>query len=209
MPVVINFKICDNAEACNGIRVCPVGAFQWNAEKKTLEIDEEKCINCGKCATSEESCQVGAIRFAKNQEELKKLKKEIEQDPRTIKDLMVDRYGAQPINLPFRHKESEVQQILTTKRPIIMEVFNEDSEECLIKSIPVKEIFDRLDIPNLSYKKVEVDTEEFMEKYDIQELPSFLMFQSGKLIGKIEGYYSIEEKEILFEKIKEIFNQNG
>ena len=137
------------------------------------------------------------------------MKKEIEQDPRTIKDLMVDRYGAQPINLPFRHKESEVQQILTTKRPIIMEVFNEDSEECLIKSIPVKEIFDRLDIPNLSYKKVEVDTEEFMEKYDIQELPSFLMFQSGKLIGKIEGYYSIEEKEILFEKIKEIFNQNG
>ena len=58
MPVIINYKICDNAEACSAINVCPVGAFKWNAEKKSLEIDNDKCINCGKCAVSEESCPV-------------------------------------------------------------------------------------------------------------------------------------------------------
>lgn len=53
MPVIINFKVCDNAEVCDAIKVCPVGAFKWNEEKKTLEIDKEKCIDCGKFATSE------------------------------------------------------------------------------------------------------------------------------------------------------------
>ena len=204
MSVIINFKVCDNAEACNGIKVCPVGAFQWNAEKKTLEIDEDKCINCGKCATSTESCEVGAIRFAKDEEGLQKIKKEIEEDKRTIKDLMVDRYGAQPINMPFYCKEDELQKVISTKRTVLIEVFNEDSEECLIKSIPVKEIFDNLKDDNLAYRKLEVETDGFMKKYDIEELPSILIFKSGKVIGKIDGYYSNDEKEELFAKIKEI-----
>ena len=85
MSVIINFKVCDNAEACNGIKVCPVGAFQWNAEKKTLEIDEDKCINCGKCATSTESCEVGAIRFAKDEEGLQKIKKKLKKIKEPLK----------------------------------------------------------------------------------------------------------------------------
>ena len=202
MPVIINFKVCDNAEACNGIRVCPVGAFNWNAEKKTLEIDNDKCINCGKCATSEESCNVGAIRFAKDDEEFQKIKKEIEEDPRTIKDLMVDRYGAQPINMPFYCKENQLAKVTSTKRPILIEVFKEETEECLIKSIPIKDIFNGLNIPDLTYRKLEVETDEFMKRYDIKELPSILIFKSGKLIGKIDGYYSNEDKDILIEKIK-------
>lgn len=204
MPVVINFKICDNAEACNGIKVCPVGAFKWNSEKKTLEIDEDKCINCGKCATSEESCEVGAIRFAKNEEELQKIKKEIEEDTRTIKDLMVDRYGAQPINMPFITKEEEFEKVISTKRIVLMELFNEDSEECLIKSIPIKEIFETFGDIELSYRKLEIKTEKLIKEYDIKELPSMLIFEEEKMIGKIDGYYSNEDKEAFFEKMKEI-----
>lgn len=206
MPVIINFKVCDNAEACDAIKVCPVGAFNWNEEKKTLEIDKEKCIDCGKCATSEESCKVGAIKFAKNEEELEKIKKEIEEDERTIKDLMVDRYGAQPINMPFYCKEEELEKVISTKRTVLVEVFNEDSEECLIKSVPIKEIFNSLDVPDLTYRKVEVETDEFMKKYDIKELPSILVFKSEQLIGKVDGYYTNEEKEILIQKIKTILH---
>lgn len=204
MPVVINFKVCDNAEACNGIKVCPTGAFRWNEEKKTLEIDEEKCINCGKCATSEESCGVGAIRFAKNEEELEKIKREIAEDKRTIKDLMVDRYGAQPINMPFYCKENELEKVTSTKRTVLIEVFKEETEECLIKSIPVKEVFDMLNIADLTYRKLEAETDEFIKKYGIKELPSLLIFKSGKMIGKIDGYYSIEDKEEFIKKIREM-----
>ena len=34
MPVLINFKICDNSEAYDGITACPVGAFHWDKKKK-------------------------------------------------------------------------------------------------------------------------------------------------------------------------------
>lgn len=208
MPVIINFKICDNAEACDAIKVCPVGAFNWNNNKKTLEIDEKKCINCGKCATAEESCKVGAIRFAKNEEELQKIKKEIEEDERTMKDLMVDRYGAQPINMPFYCKEEELEEVISTKRTVLVEVFNEDSEECLIKSIPIKEIFSDLNIEDLTYRKLEVETDGFMKKYEIKELPSILIFKSGELIGKIEGYYSNEHKEKFIKKLETIISKH-
>lgn len=206
MPVIINFKVCDNAEACDAINVCPTQAFRWNSEKRTLEIDKNKCIDCGKCATLEESCKVGAIRFAKTEEELQKIKKEIEEDKRTIKDLMVDRYGAQPINMPFYCKENELEKVISTKRTVLVEVFNEDSEECLIKSIPVKEIFNELNIPDLTYRKLEVKTDEFMNKYNVKELPSILIFKSEKFLGKIDGYYSNDEKEILIDKIKKIIS---
>lgn len=43
-----------------------------------------------------------------------------------------------------------------------------------------------------------------MKKYEIKELPSLLIFKSEKMIGKVDGYYSNEEKEQLFEKIKGI-----
>lgn len=203
MPVVINFKVCDNAEVCNAINVCPTGAFRWNKEKKTLEINEELCINCGLCATSEDSCQVGAIKFAKTEEDLEKIKKEIEEDPRTIADLMVDRYGSQPINMPFCCKEDELESVLTTSKICFIEVLKEDLEECLIKSIPIKEIINNT-TNNCLYRKVELESDNIIKKFDIKELPALLIFKDNNLLGKVEGYYPIEQKEDFINKINDI-----
>lgn len=203
MPVVINFKVCDNAEACNAINVCPTKAFIWNEEKKTLEIDDEKCINCGLCATSEESCQVGAIRFAETNEELKKIKKEIEEDPRTIADLMADRYGGQPISMPFCCSVEELPKVLTTSKLCMIEIYNDDSIECLIKSIPIKEILNNIKEETI-YRKVKVKTNKILKQYDIQELPSLLFFKDGEFIGKYEGYIEENNKEVLFNAINKI-----
>ena len=41
-------------------------------------------------------------------------------------------------------------------------------------------------------------------KYEINELPSLLIFKDKNLLGKIEGYYSVEQKEDLINLIKEI-----
>ena len=43
MAVLINFKICDNDKACNGMSICPKGVFSWDDEKHTLVIDNSKC----------------------------------------------------------------------------------------------------------------------------------------------------------------------
>ena len=125
-----------------------------------------------------------------------------------MKDLMVDRYGAQPINMPFYCKEKELEEVISTKRTVLVEVFNEDSEECLIKSIPIKEIFSDLNIEDLTYRKLEVETDEFMKKYGIKELPSILIFKSGEHIGNIDGYYSNEDKEIFIKKIETIISKS-
>ena len=39
MPVLINFKICDNAKECGGIAVCPTGAISYVENKESLVID--------------------------------------------------------------------------------------------------------------------------------------------------------------------------
>ena len=57
------------------------------------------------------------------------------------------------------------------------------------------------------YRKLEVQTNEFMKKYDINELPSLLFFRDGKILGKVEGYYDETQKEKLIEKICAIIGE--
>lgn len=193
MAVLINFKICDNAKECGGITVCPTGALSWDEENETIKIDNDKCICCGAC---ERSCPVNAIKVAFSDEEYDKIAKEIEDDPRTIKDLFVDRYGAAPLSEFFMISEDEIENKLTDGI-VLVELYNDDSIECLLKSIPVKEI--TKDLPK--------DTLFFKAESKEENLPALLIYKNKKLLGKIEGYYTIDQKEELMNKIKEILGE--
>lgn len=196
MPVLINFKICDNAKECNGIAACPTGALSWNKIKKEIKVDNTKCVSCGKC----EVCGVGAIHVARNQEEYDKIKKEIDSDPRKLEDLFIDRYGASPINLPFLIEDKHFQiEVAESSKLTVAEIFKEDSIECLLKSIPIKDLFRGIDI---KYRKVNAKNEELLNKYKIEKLPTLIFFKEGKLLGKVEGYYDNKKKEGLIKKIK-------
>jgi NAD-dependent dihydropyrimidine dehydrogenase PreA subunit len=200
MPVLINFKICDNSEDCSGIEVCPTGAFHWDEKNKTIAVDSSKCISCGTC---EKSCPVDAIRVAKTQEEYKKIKKEIDEDPRKVSDLFIDRYGAQPIHPGFLIPQEKFNvQILRSTKLAAVELFNKKSIMCLLKSIPVKYLFEDMDI---KYRKIDVESDEsLLKKYGIKALPSLLFFKDGKLLGKIEGYFEIENQKELKKKTDKI-----
>ena len=206
MAVLINFKICDNDKACSGKSVCPNGVFGWDEINNTLTVDNEKCISCGLC---EKACMVSAIKVAKTEEEYEKIKKEFDEDPRSINDLLVDRYGATPIDEAMIAKEEEIKiKLLNAQRPLVVELYNEDSIMCLLKSIPIKEIADNFD-KETRYRKIEVVSEELLKEYDIKELPSLLLFKDNKLLGKIEGYYDESLKEELINKIKSILETNN
>ena len=160
MAVLINFKICDNDKACSGMSACPNNVFSWDEENKTLLIDNSKCVSCGLC---EKACMVSAIRVAKNQEEYNKIQKEFDEDKRTINDLLVERYGGKPIDPAMIGKEKEiVLKLNEAKRPLIVELFNEDSIMCLLKSIPMKKIANLFD-ENTRYRKVEVTSNEILD----------------------------------------------
>lgn len=196
MSVLINFKICDNAKECGGIAICPTGALKWNEEKEKIEIDNDKCISCGQC---ENECPIGAIRVAKTEEEYKKIKEEIDNDPRSQKDLFVDRYGAAPLSDFFMLDINELKDKINKNNNIIVELYNDDSIECLLKSIPIKDIVEN---DNTLFYKIECDDEN-KKTLNINELPAILVYKNGEIAGKIEGYYSVDQKEELFEKINQ------
>lgn len=204
MAVLINFKICDNDKACSGMSACPNNVFSWDEENKTLLIDNSKCVSCGLC---EKACMVSAIRVAKNQEEYNKIQKEFDEDKRTINDLLVERYGGKPIDSAMIGKEKEiVLKLNEAKRPLIVELFNEDSIMCLLKSIPMKKIANLFD-ENTRYRKVEVTSNEILEQYGIKELPALLFFKEGNFLGKFEGYVDENDENMLVDEIKRILNK--
>lgn len=204
MAVLINFKICDNDKACSGMSACPNNVFSWDEENKTLLIDNSKCVSCGLC---EKACMVSAIRVAKNQEEYNKIQKEFDEDKRTINDLLVERYGGKPIDPAMIGKEKEiVLKLNEAKRPLIVELFNEDSIMCLLKSIPMKKIANLFD-ENTRYRKVEVTSNEILEQYGIKELPALLFFKEGNFLGKFEGYVDENDENMLVDEIKRILDK--
>ena len=145
---------------------------------------------------------VSAIKVAKTKEEYEKIEKEYEEDPRTINDLLVERYGAMPIDAAMIGSAEEIEEkLLGATRPFIVELYNEDSIMCLLKSIPVKKIADTFD-EETRYRKIEVKDNTLLEKYNVKELPSLLFFRNQKLIGKIEGYVEEDDKEALFSRIR-------
>ena len=199
MAVIINFKICDNAKECGGVAVCPAGALSWDEKKKTIKIDNSKCLSCGKC---EKACAIGAIKVAKNDKQYAKLKKEIDEDPRKASDLFIDRYGAQPIHPAFLIEEGKFDlDGLQSKKKTAIEFFNDDSIMCLLLSIPIKEL---IGVSPVNYLKLKVGKGDILKGYKISKLPALLFFDGGKMIGKIEGYYDKDKKEELRSKISKI-----
>ncbi len=198
MAVLVNFKICDNAKECGGIAVCPTGALSWNEEKESIQIDNEKCISCGLC---EKECPIGAFTVAKNEEEYEKAKQEIDNDPRTTKDLFVDRYGAVAISDFFKIELDDIKEKSEKDVITLIEVYNPDVAECLLKSIPIKELTKNLPKDTLFYK---TESDKIIVNYGIKELPALLVFKSGKLLGHIDGYYTIDDKEVVLSKLNDI-----
>lgn len=203
MAVLINFKICDNAKECGGIAVCPTGALSWDEEKETIVIDNSKCISCGRC---EKECPIGAFSVAKDEKEYAKMKKEIDDDPRTTKDLFVDRYGAAPISEFFQIEEGDVEEKIAKDCITLIEMYNLDEVACLLKSIPIKDLTKELPKDTLYYKMEE--SSKIKEEYDISECPVLLVFKKGKLLGKIEGYYTTEDSDEVVSKLDKIVNGN-
>ena len=198
MPVLINTKICDNSPECSGIEACPTGALFFDKKKKEIGFDESKCTDCGKCIC----CPVGAIYLAHDDKEFEDIKKLLDKDPRKISDLFVNRYGAHLLPDHYVIDESEIKtKVVDYPGKVVLEVITDDSIECLLKSIPVKELF--VDSEYATYRKALVNNLDNMKEYDIKKYPCLLFFDNGELKGKIGGYFNISKKDELIEKIKE------
>lgn len=198
MPPIINFKICDNSADCNGITKCPFGVFGWDDKKKTITVDIGRCADCGACA---DFCTVNAIRYAKDQEEYEKIKREIDEDTRTVADLFVDRYGATPLDdkYLFELSPEKVKNRIESNRPVIVEFNDYDTVECLLKSIPIVEI-SREFHPDATYSRFFVKPQDF-KTYGVAKTPCLKFYHHGKLLGELPYFHKGDQDEYM-EKIR-------
>ena len=199
MPTIINFKICDNSADCNALTGCPKGCFSWDDKEKTIKIDNSKCSGCSAC---EDFCPIGAIRFAKDDKQFAKIQKEIEKDPRTRSELMVDRYGADTVAYTLELSKEKFAKRIQSKIPVIVEFNSRETIECLLKSIPVRFIQNEFD-KNASYEKLFIDKKDFAD-WEIKTTPCLKFYREGRLVGQIDGYFDDESKFELFRTIREI-----
>ena len=204
MAILINFKICDNAKECDCISACPMKAFSWDAKKKTIKVNEKKCISCGKCV---KACTVSAVHLAKTEAEKKQIQDQINKDPRKLSDLFVDKYGASVLDMSTLITSEKVfnAKIADTKKLVVCEFFDATATQCFLRSIPIKNLFKHKDL--LYYKVNVAKISTLPAKYKITKIPSLLFFKNGVLIGKIQGYYDINHQAEFQEKITKMLKK--
>ena len=233
MAVLINFKICDNAKECAGIAACKTNALFWEEKKDTIAVDNGKCTSCGLC---EKACMIHAIRVAKSDKEYDCIKKEFDEDPRKLYDLFVDRYGANAIEPTYLIGPEKFKvEVLESRKLTAVEIFSEDTIECLYSSIRIKDIFYGI---NIKYRKVKAEKKnpleelgfsenmtckdgvcypvslagkpgepDFLKTINVKKLPAMLFYENGKMVGKIEGYYGKDKQNQLIDKIRKIIQK--
>jgi len=220
MSILFNFKICDNASVCNGIGVCPTKAITWDENQKTLVVDNSKCISCGLCA---KACPVpGAILVAKTKEEFEKIKEQVEDDTRNRAELLKDRYGVAPTDphLIVTMKNFD-EEVLETDRVVIVDFWDEPHMGCRVFSIPLESTIpkkvvlteimkNQKKLKDMKFKFRKIDAQknpEIAKRYNVNTIPTIMLFFKGKAIGRIEGYYKTEKENELKKKVEDIIKQ--
>ena len=211
MPISINFNICDNSPECSGMTMCKTGAIFWDKTREnflggdgTLCVDNGKCVSCGACV-GEEGCPVGAIAFAATEKELAELSKDFAVDMEAVERLFVERYGAEPINESLCVSEDDIPGLLSeTGGVVIVERYTDESIQCLLSSIPVDTILQKvrnsLQITDVRYYKCNVSGDVSQEL----EMPMLCIYKGNARIGEIAGFYGNDQSKLLENKILEI-----
>lgn len=112
--------------------------------------------------------------------------------------MFVDRYGADIINedvvIPFE----KLDKVISQSKNAIIELFNDDSISCLLKSIPYVDILDNSSFDE--YFRCYVG-ENDLEKLHVKELPCMLLVKNCKVLKVINGYFDEGDKRKLFKEL--------
>lgn len=185
MPVILNLKRCDNVKECSVPSACPTQALYWDEAASSLAADVTKCIDCGACKGL---CPSGAVTVIEDPEEHKAALEIIENDPSTVADLFVDRYGAMTVSGTNEAKVAELEKIVkNASSTTIIEILDADNPSCLISAIPYKVL---LGEKNVIFYKVMVSGDELKKAQGIVGVTAdtaLIVVKNGKIFARFEG----------------------
>jgi len=93
---------------------------------------------------------------------------------------------------------SQFEETIKSPKITAIEFFSADSIQCLLRSIPIKKLLPHSDI---KYKKMDIKETNLPSRFKIKKFPSLLFFKEGKIIGKVEGYFEMNDFDKIYNKI--------
>ena len=208
MPkIIFNYKVCDMSPECGGIEVCPKNAIYYDIKLKKPVWDESKCNFCLQC-TLPGTCPVGAILFARDQQQADLINETINKDPRTQDDLWQERYGVEPsINSPKAENiTSDPKSIFSQNEIIIIDIWHPEFLECRLHSPLFSKLLLNFPQKFKLYKLNASKYPQYANKLNVKDFPSLLIYKNSVLIDSIQGYIKIADidkiNQRLIKKVK-------
>jgi Fe-S-cluster-containing hydrogenase component 2 len=198
MSIIIDLYLCKHAKGCLGATACPTGALHWDNEKRRLSFDDEKCHQCGLC---ENACEADVISMKEYTSECAERKLRHRNSVIRPCNFAQERYGTALINKDFELSLSSfVKRDFCADSVVAVEVYDKNSIECLLYSIPIDYLFEKRGV---KFRKMEV-SDNFLSENRISTLPALLFFRDGKEIGRVEGFYNYHQRHDLLRKIENL-----
>lgn len=209
MPILIDYRVCDNSPGCTPARICPQGVISFDSKRRKIVYDNSRCGDCpGPCVRY---CPAGAVKYASNDFELARLKKEIEESNLSKDDLLEQKYGIRPSdpretgkNLIHVDCQNFKKEVLESPLPVVVDFWAEWCAPCRVLAPTFKALAEEYDG---KIKFAKMDTEEcptVPSTYGIMSIPTLLFFYKGKLI---DGMVGAVPKAFLKRKLDEILRR--
>lgn len=189
MPIIINHNLCDEADACGGIEICPTKAFYFDYKKGEVAIDHSKCNECLKC-TLPDACPVGCILYARDKKEETKIKKKIKEDPRTEKWLWQERYGCQPAKTPPKATiitDKNFNKVEKQSGYKLIDLWHEEYLDCRAYSVLFKDLIKGIKHEVSIYKLDSQKYPSLAKIFKVKKVPTLLLYKEKKEVWRYEG----------------------
>jgi NAD-dependent dihydropyrimidine dehydrogenase PreA subunit len=192
MGILINHKLCDEAPACGGIEVCPVGAFFYDKKTNKVRVDENKCIKCLQC-TLPGICPANCIYYARNKVEENKFEKLFDQDGRSPDWLWRERYGVSAGKIaPFAKVLSytNFKKVINKTSFKLIDVWHEDFMECRLFSPLFSDLVGDAIVKVLIYKLNARRFPNLTQNLNVFKFPTLLLLKNNIEVWRHEGIIS-------------------
>ncbi len=175
---------CDNTPGCPVIEACPQDIFHYDYNINKLLLNDNKCLECSLCVIE---CEHDAVRLI-NSEKIAEKREQEDQYGMALAERIKDHYGIDPTSIYNDHQIEEIEKLDRIKqyKNVLIYIYGNWQAESYIgysflkeMTRELKEELENIKVFKKSYKKI--------DKIEILDIPSYLVFKKGELKKEYNG----------------------